>query len=230
MPDDANAASVGFPSTSAFVNKCARGSYPHSRALGVTMASSPLSTCFLRHLLTWHVLFTFAVAFAGSGATAVLTVTPLAELTAGAGKIVRGRCVARRVEEQHVGGLPVRVTVYRFEVREYLKGHGAAVFDFRQVGTPEGGPADLGRLVGLPVYVPGDEYVLFLLRESTAGLTSPAGAGEGAFLLREEQITALRGHAGALLPEHAKAGAAPALAVSVAYETFRAAILENVEP
>ena len=98
-------------------------------------------------------------------------------------RVFRGRCLAAEPAEVAVAGGRVPVTVYTFEVLEGLKGPLASTVTFRQVGHPEGGPRDLGRLAGLPVYRPGAEYVLFLLPESRAGLTSPAGAAEAALVV-----------------------------------------------
>ena len=52
------------------------------------------------------------------------------------------------------------------------------------------------------MYTPGVEYVLFLLPEGTLGLTSPAGAGDGAFLIRGERVASVNGAV-----RHAPAGA-----------------------
>lgn len=118
--------------------------------------------------------------------------TPLAELAQSAGRIFRGHCIAATTEEMTIAGVRIRVTSYRFSVGEHLKGTGPAVIEFRQVGTRDNSRFDLGRIAGLPTYRPGDEYVLFLLPESSAGLTSPAGAGEGAFPVQGDVVSGLR--------------------------------------
>lgn len=104
----------------------------------------------------------------------------LAGFARAAARVFHGRCVAAEPAEVTLAGARLPVTVYTFEVVEGFKGAKAGTVTFRQVGRPEGGPRDLGRLTGLPVYRPGAEYVLFLLPESRAGLTSPAGAAEAA--------------------------------------------------
>ncbi len=76
-----------------------------------------------------------------------------------------------------LAGAELASTTYTFDVSDALKGAGTGQLVFRQIGTRVGGPRDLGARVGLPVYTPGVEYVLFLLPEGTLGLTSPAGAG-----------------------------------------------------
>jgi hypothetical protein len=122
------------------------------------------------------------------------TVAPasLPDLTQSAARIFRGRCVTAEVGTAEIAGALISITTYVFEVSEYLKGAGSSKVTFRQVGKREGGPHDLGQLVGLPTYTPGEEYVLFLLRESRAGLTSPAGAGEAAFYVRGDELLGMR--------------------------------------
>jgi hypothetical protein len=106
--------------------------------------------------------------------------TSLPDLIRPAAHVIRGRCTSATEGRVVLGGAALRATSYTFEVLEYLKGSGPATFTFRQIGSRVPLAHDLGRLAGLPVYAPGDEYVLFLLPNSTAGLTSPSGAGAGA--------------------------------------------------
>ena len=112
----------------------------------------------------------------------------LAGLTGSAGRIFRGVCLSAEVGAVEYAGARIAATTYTFEVREYLKGGGGPTVSFRQVGTPSGGARDLGRAAGLTVYAPGDEYVLFLLPESRARLTSPAGASRGALSVSGEDV------------------------------------------
>jgi hypothetical protein len=107
-----------------------------------------------------------------------------------AGRVVRGRCVAAAPVVVAVGGARIAATEYTFAVSETLKGPAGTTLRFRQVGRPEGGRGDLGELVGLPVYSPGTEYVLFLLPESRSLLTSPVSAAGGAFFVRGDSLVA----------------------------------------
>ncbi len=115
------------------------------------------------------------------------------EFARAAGRVVHARCVGAEVVVVEVAGARVAATEYSFAVSETLKGEPASTLRFRQVGTPGGGPRDLGQLVGLPVYQPGGEYVLFLLPASRSGLTSPAGAGEAAFRVEGSALRPLAG-------------------------------------
>jgi len=123
----------------------------------------------------------------GPMAMTALPVT-LPDLSGSAARVFRGVCLSAEVGTVEYAGARIAATTYTFEIREYLKGGGGKTVTFRQVGTPGGGPRDLGRAAGLPVYTPGLEYVIFLLPESKARLTSPAGASRGAFLVAGEDV------------------------------------------
>ena len=157
---------------------------------------------------------------AGAGAR-MAAPTSVARMAASAARVFRGRCTVVTVGMVEVAGARVPATTYTFRVREHLKGGRRSTITFQQLGTPAGGPRDLGRLAELPVYVRGTEYVLFLLPASAAGLTSPAGAAEGAFLVRDQQVVSVRGagRASASAPG-ARARPAPDLETS-SYEELR---------
>lgn len=114
------------------------------------------------------------------------------DLTSSASRIFRGICERVDTSSVAVAGARLPMTTYTFRVSERLKGSGGARLTFHQIGTPSGGPSDLGTLAGLPVYSVGHEYLLFLLPECRAGLTSPAGAAQGAFEILGERARALR--------------------------------------
>jgi len=162
-------------------------------------------------------------------AMTVLPVT-LPDLTGSADRVFRGVCLSAEVGTAEFPGARIATTTYTFEVREYLKGGGGKTVTFRQVGTPRGGPADLGRAAGLPVYTPGLEYVIFLLPESKARLTSPAGARRGAFLVSGEDVIVPDDIAG-LSPSAAPRGrdtSAGAGGDRVPYRTVRDSILKTL--
>jgi hypothetical protein len=117
----------------------------------------------------------------------------LARLAGRAERVFRGRCLAAEIGTAEYAGTRIAATTYTFEVSEYLKGGGPGTLTFRQVGTPARELNDLGRVGGLPVYLPGTEYVIFLLPASRAGLTSPAGAARGVFLVSGDQAEGAAG-------------------------------------
>ena len=148
----------------------------------------------------WASVLLSAVLVVVAGPASPRTVAPavLAHFVDSSARIFRGSCVEAVAGSVEIAGATIPVTTYTFQVVESLKGAEAEQVTFRQVGAPDGGARDLGRLVGMPSYAPGVEYVLFLLPASRAGLTSPAGAAEAAFAVRD----------GALFPTSAGPGAA----------------------
>ena len=142
----------------------------------------------------------------------------LKELTSGAAQVFRGRCVGAEIGTADFAGKPIAATTYVFEVGEYLKGGGPRTLRVRQAGTPRRESNDLGRIAGLPVYVPGNEYVVFLRPPSRAGLTSPSGKGRGVFIVRDERLHAVR-----------EDGVTPAAgSEAVPYDALRRAVLQLV--
>jgi hypothetical protein len=106
---------------------------------------------------------------ATSRATMVRELT-LPELVAHADRIVRGRCLDVRETTDAASGLPV--SEITFAVAETLKGPEASQLVFRQLGDQRHpGPG--------PVFVVGEDAVLFLPREGPSGLTAPVGLEQG---------------------------------------------------
>jgi len=185
-----------------------------------------------RLLLTTALLTALAVCGAPEAAARMAAPPTLAEMTKSAARVFRGHCTAVKTGVATIAGARLPVTTYRFRVREHLKGRRRATVTFRQVGRPDGGPRDLGRLAGLPVYAAGSEYVLFLLPVSTAGMTSPAGAGDGAFVVSGDMVRAV--HAGprtsgpgGLAPQALRA-AGPSTTDAMSYADLRRAVLAEV--
>ncbi len=103
------------------------------------------------------------------------------DLSRNAELVFVGTCLSR---EFKAGNIPF--TEYTFKIEDAVKGglQTGAIFTLRQWGaapaaTRPGIPAP--RLVGMPVYSPGQSYTLFLGPESQAGLRFPVGGGQGVF-------------------------------------------------
>ncbi len=119
----------------------------------------------------------------------------LVQLQDRAGAIVHGRCFARRDVPD---GQPLPYTEYTFEVLEAVKGCQDANkktlerITFRHAGTLRGtaradGTEAVPLNLGLPSYELGKEYVLFLTRESKAGLCAPVGLTLGKFTVQRKE-------------------------------------------
>jgi hypothetical protein len=118
--------------------------------------------------------------FAAVACTAVATVEAgqvrpvnLEELTAHAATIFAGRCL--EVEVIDDAGLGRETTVATFDVERAVKGATGSTVTLKTIGGDDGASA------GVPRFRPGDEVVLFLYGESSLGLSSPVGLGQGRF-------------------------------------------------
>ncbi len=108
----------------------------------------------------------------------------LEQMTHRAARIFEGRCTGSRVEFDT--SLKREVVVSTFRVHRWVKGADGSVVTVRMLA---GAPGSAGsEAAGLPSFRPGDEAVLFLYGESTLGLTSPVGLGQGRFrIFRDKQ-------------------------------------------
>lgn len=113
-------------------------------------------------------------------ATQILPMTA-DDLSKNAELVFVGTCLSR---EFKAGNIPY--TEYTFKIENAVKGNlvAGAAFNLRQFGaapgtTRPGVPAP--RLIGMPVYDPGQSYMVFLGPENQAGLRFPVGGGQGVF-------------------------------------------------
>ena len=90
-----------------------------------------------------------------------------------------GRCIANRTEVDAASGLVVTYTT--FEVRDVLKGSTAATHEIKQVGGALPGDGPQYRVLGVPKFEVGEDYVVFLAGVSTMGFSSPIGLAQGRF-------------------------------------------------
>lgn len=161
----------------------------------------------------------------------------LANLTVSSNRVFYGECVGYEIGSINIAGGQFSVTTYEFKVTEHFKGGGGAnILTFRQLGTPQGGALDLGSRVGLPIYQPGSQYVLFLLPDSQAGLTSPTGLYQGVFIIDGDQAHGTISNEDSLaVSRTAETGAAatqssllPDSAVTISFKELRSEILRHV--
>ena len=102
----------------------------------------------------------------------------LAALTANAERIVVGVC--RQAQPQWVRGQIY--TRYVFSVSQTIKGPAIAQLELH---LPGGHLQDaVTRIVGMPVFSPGDEAVLFLTAASALGHSWPVGLAQGRFAIK----------------------------------------------
>lgn len=139
--------------------------------------------CWL--FVNWLWLFWLALVHQPAWATSYPEALNLVKLTAKAERIFLGEVFSRKTGKDPVG-LPA--TVYTFRVEQVLKGTIDNTIMIKQIGVanPVEDPnthAITFPIAGMPVYEPGQHYVLFLNGTSEVGFTSPVGLGYGAFVV-----------------------------------------------
>ncbi len=107
----------------------------------------------------------------------------LRDLVEQANRVFVGKCLS--VESKVTNNIPF--TTYTFEVVEQVKGVSTNTVTVRQFGLTKpipigGGLARATIIQGMPQYKEGHQYLLFLVKESPIGLSSPAGLFQGAFV------------------------------------------------
>lgn len=110
-------------------------------------------------------------------ATQILPMTA-DDLAKNADLVFVGTCLSRTAP----AGTPPH-TEYIFKIENAIKGglEKAATVTLRQWGGTSDATTRVPRLLGMPDYVPGQSYMLYLGAETSAGLRAPVGLGQGVF-------------------------------------------------
>jgi hypothetical protein len=108
----------------------------------------------------------------------------LEQMTQRAARIFSGRCTGSRIEVDPA--LNRRVVVSTFHVQRAVKGVKGGPVTVRMLAGPASAPGS--EPAGVPTFRPGEEVVLFLYGESTLGLTSPVGLGQGRFRIFSDKL------------------------------------------
>lgn len=112
--------------------------------------------------------------------TSVLPLS-LDEILANAAVAFSGTCLNNRTEHDNGSGLIVTYTTFR--VDDVLKGSAGATYTIKQVGGELPGGAGF-KLLGVPKFAVGQDYVVFLAGVSQAGFSSPVGLAQGRFVVQ----------------------------------------------
>jgi len=130
--------------------------------------------------------FLAAIAWLCASAAQAASVLPmyLDELADHAAIVFQAKCTGNRAQLDHE--LNTVVTYTTFEVRDVLKGDVAAVHEIKQIGGVLPSENLDRRVLGVPVFAEGEEYVVFLAGLSSAGFSSPLGLAQGRFAVRPE--------------------------------------------
>jgi hypothetical protein len=171
-----------------------RGLQSRAVALSLQMSHPPVGGCGLRPLFSEShpstpcripmnrtIATTFLAAIVGLCAFAAqaASVLPmyLDELADHAAIVFQAKCTANRAELDQERNTVVTYTT--FEVRDVLKGDVAAVHEIKQIGGVLPGENLERRVLGVPTFAEGEEYVVFLAGVSSAGFSSPLGTRAG---------------------------------------------------
>ena len=120
----------------------------------------------------------WVAAVAPTHATSVLPLQ-LDQLVADAQLVFQGTCTANQSQYDSQTGLIVTYTT--FMVQDVLKGRAGHSHTIKQAGGRIGSANY--RIMGVPSFVLGQEYVVFLYGVSQAGFSSPVGLGQGQFVV-----------------------------------------------
>lgn len=130
--------------------------------------------------------FIAAVAALGIAlAVSAATVRPMSldEVVDSAELAFHGLCIGNRVEHDAATGLIVTVTT--FAVRDPIKGRAGATHEIKQIGGILPGGTEGLVVRGVPSFVVGTEYVVFLPGRSSLGFSSPVGLSQGQYAIHD---------------------------------------------
>jgi len=105
----------------------------------------------------------------------------LEEMTARADRILSARCTGVKLRRDR--DLDQTVTEVTFTAHRAVKGGARGAFTIRLFGDGDAASPREGSNRAASLFRPGEEVVLFLYPDSSAGLTSPVGLGQGKFLV-----------------------------------------------
>ena len=94
-----------------------------------------------------------------------------------------GVCLENRTEREASTGWIVTYTT--FEVRDVLKGGVSATHVIKQLGGTLAAEGLAYQIPGIPKFVVGESYVVFLAGVSSAGFSSPVGLAQGQFSITQ---------------------------------------------
>ena len=130
----------------------------------------------LRATRPFLALLVVSLLLSGQSLASQVRLVNLEQMTQRAARIFSGRCIDTRVEHDPAAGRDV--TVATFRVERAVKG---AIGDTVTVRMLSGGASIGDDPAGAPRFRRGEEVVLFLYGESSMGLSSTVGLGQGTF-------------------------------------------------
>jgi hypothetical protein len=124
------------------------------------------------------------MALAGPSGAATVRPVGLDEMIDTATTAFQGTCIENRTELDPRTNLVVTYTT--FAVEDVLKGSVPSTHTIKQLGGTLPGEGLALRVEGIPTFVVGESYVVFLAGVSEAGFSSPIGLTQGKFAIRRD--------------------------------------------
>lgn len=179
------------------------------------------------------------LALAGPAGAVTVRPLPLDEIIDTATVAFQGTCIGNRTERDEATNLVVTYTT--FAVKDVLKGAVQSTHVVKQIGGKMPAGESSFRVAGVPTFVVGEDYVVFLAGISAAGFSSPIGLAQGRFTVQQDasgqrvsngrdfrEMTA--GMPSVVLPEAAARvpGKAPAPVRHLGLDKFKQLVRERV--
>jgi hypothetical protein len=124
------------------------------------------------------------LALAGSAGAASVRPLLLDEIIDTATVAFEGTCIDNRTEREEATNRVVTYTT--FAVKDVLKGAVQGTHVIKQIGGKMPAGELSYRVVGVPTFAVGEDYVVLLAGVSAAGFSSPIGLGQGKFTVLQD--------------------------------------------
>lgn len=133
-----------------------------------------------KHLLATSLL---ALGLIGPVGAASVREMQLDEIIDSSAIAFQGTCTGNRTERDPLTNFVVTYTT--FEVKDVLKGTVQSTHTIKQIGGRMPAGELSFRVDGVPTFVIGEDYVVFLAGVSSAGFSSPVGLAQGKFMVQK---------------------------------------------
>ena len=137
----------------------------------------------IRNLKTLTVFILSLLLSVPALATSVLPVS-LERMSKSAELIFYGTAISNEVKVDEVSGHVATFTT--FEITEVIKGNVGETHTIKQLGGRLPDSNIVNKVYGVPRFIIGEKYVVFMPQESSLGFASPIGLSQGRFMVREQ--------------------------------------------
>ena len=142
----------------------------------------PLKLSYLFLLITWLIILTL---FSSNASATTVRPIGLDEMHQQAELIFHGRCLKNWSKRDPQ--LNQIVTMTTFELIDNIKGNAKSLHTIKQIGGKLPGNL-VYKVQGVPTFKVGEEYIIFLLKKSKLGFSSPVALSQGKFSILKSAI------------------------------------------